>query len=115
MTSAQTLTAALGGRWHGSYGLAFCPAHHNTRTPALSLADGAEGRLLAHCHAGCTFAAIAEALRGLGLIEGGGVYAAPDPATLARRRAEEKAKVERRAWQAHRLWHESLPISGTIA
>jgi hypothetical protein len=52
MTGAATLTRALGGKWYGHYGLAFCPAHDNRRTPALSLAKGAEGRLLATCHAG---------------------------------------------------------------
>lgn len=36
MTDAKTITAALGGHWHGGYGAAFCPAHPNIRTPALS-------------------------------------------------------------------------------
>lgn len=115
MTDARTLTTALGGRWHGRYGLAYCPAHHNTRTPALSLSDGAGGRLLAHCHAGCTFAEITGALRGLGLVEGGGDYLAPDPAEQAQRRAEERAEAEKRARQAHRLWREARPIIGTVA
>lgn len=118
MTDARTLTAALGGRWHGRYGLTFCPAHHNTRTPALSLSDGADGRLLARCHAGCTFAAIVDALRGRGLVDpsaGCGGFIAPGPAELARRRAEEKAEAEKRARQAERLWRESLPVAGTLA
>ena len=40
------ITQALGGKWHGSYGLAFCPAHHNTVTAALSVGTGREGQLL---------------------------------------------------------------------
>ena len=55
MSEAQRITLALRGRWHGAYGVAFCPAHPNRRTPALSLADGGDGRLLALCHAGCGF------------------------------------------------------------
>jgi hypothetical protein len=55
MNDARTVTIALRGRWYRSYGLAFCPAHLNGRTPALSLADGEDGRLLAKCHAGCSF------------------------------------------------------------
>jgi len=47
MTDARTITAALGVRWHGGYGLAYCPVHKNTRTPALSLKDGDDGRLTA--------------------------------------------------------------------
>jgi len=38
-----------------------CPAHDD-RNPSLSVRDG-EGRLLVHCHAGCTQAAVINALR----------------------------------------------------
>ena len=115
MSDAQSLTRALGGKWHGRYGLTFCPAHHNTRTPALSLSNGRDGRLLATCHAGCTFVAIVAALRGLGLLEGGGAYVAPDASNAARRRAEELAEAGKRAAQAERLWQEAQPIGGTLA
>ena len=53
MSDAERITRALGGHWHGQYGLALCPAHENKVTPSLSLADGDEGRLLAKCFAGC--------------------------------------------------------------
>jgi hypothetical protein len=62
---ALTLAAALerlegvqraGGQW-----VARCPAHDD-REPSLSLAAGADGRLLAHCFAGCTFADVVHAL-----------------------------------------------------
>lgn len=36
MSDARTITAALGGKWYGRYGLAFCPARQNTVTPALA-------------------------------------------------------------------------------
>ena len=65
--TAREICFALGGRWLGAYGAACCPAHDNQRTPALSLADGADGRLLAKCHAGCDFVEIIIALRRLGL------------------------------------------------
>jgi integrase len=29
MSDAREITVALGGKWYGRYGLAFCPAHHN--------------------------------------------------------------------------------------
>ena len=86
MTDARTLTHDLGGQWRGRYGTANCPAHPNTRTPALSLSDGNDGRTLAYCHAGCDFASVVAALRGMGLLEGGGALAAPDPAAAAARR-----------------------------
>jgi hypothetical protein len=34
MPDADTCTKALNGRWYGSYGVAFCPAHDNCRPPA---------------------------------------------------------------------------------
>ncbi len=43
---AREICKALGGHWHGPYGLAFCPAHKNIRTPALSLSDGSDDKLL---------------------------------------------------------------------
>ncbi|MEL6773133.1 MAG: toprim domain-containing protein [Pseudomonadota bacterium] len=66
--TAREICLALGGRWHGSYGTACCPAHDNRRTPALSLADGRDGGLLVKCHAGCEFRDIMEALRDRGLV-----------------------------------------------
>jgi len=46
----------LGGQW-----VARCPAHDDQEA-SLSLAAGAGGRLLAYCHAGCTFDDIIHAL-----------------------------------------------------
>lgn len=42
--------------WHAK-----CPAHDDARD-SLSIANGAEGRILLHCHAGCTTDAICAAL-----------------------------------------------------
>lgn len=111
---AKDITLALRGRWHRSYGLAFCPAHHNTRTPALSLSNGTDGRLLAKCHAGCGFDDIVDALKGLHLLDGGG-YPPPDPETIARREAEARAEEGKRERQAWALWREGAPIHGTLA
>ncbi len=43
--NAEALTKALGGRWHGSYGTASCPAHED-RTPSFSVRDGGGNTLL---------------------------------------------------------------------
>ena len=114
MTDARTLTHGLGGKWFGRYGTANCPAHPNTRTPALSLSDGEAG-LLAYCHAGCDFASVVAALRGMGLLEGSGAFVAPDPAVAAARRAAERVAAEKRAAQARALWREARPVRGTPA
>ena len=115
MSDAKSITLALRGRWYGRYGLAFCPAHANTRTPALRLRDGRGGNLLAVCAAGCDFRDVASALRGLGLLEGAGRTFTPDPMAEAQRRAEEEREREKRIGQARRLWAEAQPVGGTLA
>ena len=67
MMTAYDLTSKLNGKWHRHYGMAFCPAHNNRRTEALSISDGTDGKLLIHCFAGCTFDDIKEALKDRGL------------------------------------------------
>lgn len=115
MTEAERITRALRGRWHGRYGTAMCPAHQNTRTPALSLSCGEDGRLLAKCHAGCSFTSILDALRGLGLIEGASHFTPHSAAHLARIRAAEEAEAAKREAQAMGLWREVRPIRDTPA
>lgn len=51
---ADMLHARSLGR--GRY-MANCPAHED-RSPSLSIREGKDGRVLVHCFAGCTFAAI---------------------------------------------------------
>ena len=63
--TAAALTAALGGRRSGDGWVAPCPAHDD-RTPSLSIGDRA-GKLVVHCHAGCSQAAVIAALRERGL------------------------------------------------
>lgn len=115
MTDAKTITLALRGKWFGRYGITCCPAHANTRTPSLSLSDGDGGRLLLHCHAGCTFTAILDALKGRGLVEGSGHYSPPSVEELARIRQAEKEQADKQEARALACWREGMPICGTIA
>ena len=114
MTAARIICDALGGRWHGGYGLTFCPAHENTRTPALSIKDGDDGKLLVYCFAGCDGADVLAALRARGLLEGRSDWR-PDPQENERRKAEEEADRRRRIKLARRCWSEADPITGTLA
>lgn len=102
MPEAEHITRGLHGRWHGLSGIASYPAHDDRR-PSLSLADAPDGRLLLHCFAGCTFAAVMAALRSLGLVEGTGPELPSDPAELARQRAVEEADAAKREAQAFPL------------
>lgn len=57
----QLSTRGFQPRNTGSTVEARCPAHKDDR-PSLSVSEGADGRVLLHCHAGCEAPAIAEAL-----------------------------------------------------
>ena len=114
MTDAKELTLTLCGRWHGRYGAAPCPVcqpEGRKGQNALTLADGTNGRLVLDCKkSACAFLDI---LAAAGLRSGD--YTPPDAATLAQRKAEQRAEAEKRAAQAKRLWQEAQPIIGTLA
>lgn len=81
-----------------------CPAH-NDHNPSLSLSLGEDGKLLAHCYAGCSFPDILSALRSEGLLG--------------------KSDYESNQYTSHkpvkmpdgmvlRIWRESVCVEGTI-
>ena len=115
MTDAQSITLALKGRWFGSYGLAYCPAHNNTNTPALSISNGDQGQLLAHCHSGCDFHDIINSLNGLALVDSSHRTATVNPAQLANQRLIEKTRQVQLSQQAQSIWESSTSIRGTLA
>jgi hypothetical protein len=104
---ARSTTIALRGKWYGSYGLAYCPAHHKTDTPALSIGTGREGQLLLNCKAGCSFGDVAAALRGCGLSQ-------PDGLPRRDYKAEQDVVDHKRTRQAEQVARETIPITGTI-
>ncbi len=110
MTDAHTIYKALGG----CSGLAYCPAHPNTKTPALSLKDGDNGKLLVHCFTGCSGADVLAALRAKGLLEGRSDWT-PDTRVTERRKAQKEADDRRRIMQARQCWAETVPIAETLA
>lgn len=114
MSEAQRITLALRGRWFGRYGIACCPAHGD-KHPSLSLSDGDGDRLLARCHAGCDFAAILDALKGLGLIEGTSHYSPPSREDWERIRQAEEEHAARKEELALACWREAGAIHGTAA
>lgn len=61
LTPDVALSRLAGVRRAGAGWSALCPAHHD-HEQSLSLAVGADGRLLAYCHAGCRFVNILAAL-----------------------------------------------------
>jgi putative DNA primase/helicase len=67
--NAETIAAALGGSSRSSSGWlnARCPAHQD-RTASLGLRDAYDGGIVYKCKAGCTAAAVGDALKAKGLM-----------------------------------------------
>jgi hypothetical protein len=117
MMTARDIVRALGGRWHGRYGIARCPAHDD-REPSFSVRHMHDGPAL-HCFAGCAFKDIVRELKSRGIWDetcspdSAPRIARPDPAPD---RAPDRALDEaRRTGYARALWDRAVPISGTRA
>jgi hypothetical protein len=65
-------------RYEGHGRFACCPAHEE-RTPSLSVRDTQNGKVLAHCHSGCSQEAVIAALQNLSLWE----TREPEPVSVA--------------------------------
>lgn len=111
MSEAKRIIAALQDRWFGRYGLACCPAHGD-RNPNLTQTDGRDRLLLAHCKAGCTFAAALDDLSSLWLVEWQRSVPQTDSAKLTRCQTEMKHGAEKRERQLRPIWEEA---QGSIA
>lgn len=122
---AQEITGALHGQWFGTYGVACCPVHKDSR-PSLSLSNGKDDRLLARCHAGCSFDDIIHKLRSIGLIKSASRYygqnlTKPDISKEYKTNVQlqntsglEYKTSARKADTAQKLWNEAKPIDGTL-
>ena len=75
---AEEIARALGGHRSGRGWSCRCPAHED-RAPSLSLADGADGRLLVRCFAGCSFEDIRRRCAGSGCSRGARLAAPARP------------------------------------
>ncbi len=110
-TTAQKITCALRGVWHGRYGIARCPAHDD-RLPSLSLANGHDGRLLLYCYAGCSFREIIQALIRIGLL---GKQAYDQTLSFSKQFCADLKRAKQKAERAKAIWQQSQPIKNTLA
>lgn len=83
----------------------------------MSIADGVDGRLLVHCHAGCNSLDILAALRRLGLTSGFRRGGALRPSGINFRGGESKVKmkVASSSPKMASILARALPIHGTLA
>jgi hypothetical protein len=66
LTAREIAHALRHGHQSSAGYVACCPAHED-RNPSLSLCDSGDGKVLIHCHAGCSQEAVIAALRARGL------------------------------------------------
>ena len=100
--TAQEIVKRLGGKWHGSYGMACCPAHPD-RTPSLSVRAG-DHIVLFHCFAGCS---------------PDDVRAALDTGKIAYKANTKRDQVNERKPNlrqlARQIWRDALPVGKSPA
>lgn len=104
--NAQAVTAALKGKWHGSYGYARCVAHNDGR-PSMRLRDGETGKLLVFCHAGCPPESILNALKAGRMLDASEPESNED---IRAREDERRKKDERTLRTVKEIWSEAKPI-----
>jgi len=122
---AYEVTRALGGEWHGSYGLAPGPGH-SKRDRSLMIKPHRDDPddVFFHSFAGDDYRLIKDDLRRRGVLRerkkaGSSVPSDPAAAKAAKEKAEQVAKQAaedraRRRWRANQLWQLRHPIQGTI-
>jgi len=106
---AGAIATALGGQQVGSGWTARCPAHDD-HEPSLSICDGARGKVLVRCHAGCGQSQVLSALRAKGLWPPRGQGEHPALALDA----GSISGASRKSEFALRIWSASKPAAGTL-
>ncbi len=112
--TARALVKALGGHWHGSYGMCLCPSHDDGKEPALKVVDADDGGIVIHCFAGCNWRDVKAELRRRGRLpddhHGAHRRRAHSTSTTDGKRYEEAAK---RSAAALVIWRAAKPAPGT--
>jgi hypothetical protein len=114
--TARGIVKQLGGSWHGSYGVALCPAHHDKK-PSLKIKDDPDKRdgIDLICFAGCSWQDVKAELSRQGLIESAVVSqrhlsadATPKPKPSKELSPEDRTRI------ALGIWQQSVRLKGTL-
>ena len=121
--NAHEITKALGGHWHGSYGMSLCPSHTDGREPALKVSndDRKDDGIDLHCFGGCDWRDVKEVLRRRGLLperERKPTQRGRQKRQKATRwpepRSEDSDDAARRITAARGIWRASQSAQGTL-
>ena len=110
--NARAITAALGGKWQGRFGLCCCPVHAD-RTPSLKVRDDARKNdgIDVHCFAGCDWKDIKSEFARHGLLNG--IFSA-DIGNRPKIVSAQVEDVAKNIGSALSLWRGSVPLPRTL-
>lgn len=110
--NAAEFADRLGGRPSRGGFAACCPAHEDTN-PSLSISEGADGRVLVHCHAGCSPRAVVEraGLSMRDLMGNGGLPPRSTPPARRQSATDHPGVTDLRSLYRN-LWRDHGPPSG---
>ena len=116
--NAPELVRALGGRWHGSYGMCLCPTHDDGRTPGLKITDDEckDDGIDLHCFAGCDWREVKAELRERGLLPAAAMSAPQRRrSSSTRRRRVDNKPADRNQHSPHaiEIWRDSVIVTDT--
>jgi hypothetical protein len=112
---ARSITLALGGKWYGGYGLAFCPAHDDGKEPSLKIRADERKRdgIDVCCFGKCPWQTVKLELRRQGLLGEPDKFSRPRPQSQPRPESgndEKRCNIE----IALGLWRQSVPLPETL-
>ena len=113
MSTAFQIAIALSAVRAGSGWMACCPAHDDTK-PSLSICETKTGKVLFHCHAGCSQIEVLGALRNKGIWGSGDPFrnnSKSGTGWAQRTRAAPEARD--RTTAALEIWRSSIPAQET--
>jgi len=108
MMQVDAIVKALRARRAGNGWIACCPAHDD-REPSLSIGVGGGGKVLVHCHAGCSQSRVVAALADIAVWS-----QAPRGDRGASHPVLHHADSAKRTALALSLWRNALPAAGTL-
>ena len=112
--TAEAIAKALGAHRAGAAWMAKCPAHDD-RCPSFSISEGQHGKVLVHCHAGCSQREVIAALVDHGIwdatVKNTGRFS---PASCNRVVIEPDLDATARSDAALTIWRASQPADGTL-